>query len=172
MSDDTDIIEKKAPALTAIITFKVGKGVIFVLLALGFWVLSDNDLPWEYDHLLQAFHLDGKRTFYMELAAKIARIKEADVLWVAVFTLAYGSLSLTEGVGLICRQGWASWLAIAESAIFLPPEMLKLARDFSFAILAVLIVNVFIVVYLFRNRNRLFHHLHFRHHPHDTGGKP
>lgn len=164
MAGDVDIIEKKAPALTAIITLKVGKGVIFILLAIGFWALSDNDLPWEYHNLLQTFHIDGKRRFYMDLAQKIARIKEADVLWVAGFTLAYGLLSLTEGIGLIFRQGWASWMAIAESAIFIPAETRELVRHFSVVVLLILVINLFIVVYLFRNRNRLFHHIHFRHH--------
>ena len=164
MADEPDILVKQAPALTAIITLKLGKGVLFTLLAIGFWALSDNDLPSEYDHLLRTFHLDGKRHFYMELAAQIARIKETDVLWIAGFTLAYGLLSLTEGVGLIYRQGWASWLAIAESALFIPAEVAKLAGHFSLAVLAVLIINLFIVVYLFRNRNRLFHHMHFRQH--------
>ncbi|MBI3875103.1 MAG: DUF2127 domain-containing protein [Verrucomicrobia bacterium] len=165
MADDVDIIEKRAPALTAIITFKIGKGMLFALLAIGFWALSDNDLPWEYNHLLQTFHIDGKRKFYMDLAAKIARIKETDVLWVAAFTLVYGLNSVVEGIGLAFRQGWASWLCIAESAIFIPAETLELVRNFSIPVLVILIMNIFIVVYLFRNRNRLFHHIHFRHHP-------
>ena len=169
MSDNTEILVKKAPALTAIITLKIGKGVLFGLLALGFWALSDNDLPWEYNHLLQTFHIDGSRKFYLDLAKKVARIKEVDVLWVAAGTLAYALLSLTEGVGLIFRQGWASWLAIAESAIFIPAEVAELVHSSSLAVFVVLVVNVFIVIYLFRNRNRLFHHMHFRHHPSGDG---
>ncbi len=165
MPSEAPPLQQRTAALTGIITLKVGKGVIFTSLALGFWALSDNDLPLEFSHLLSTLHLDGKRQFYMDLASRIANVKEVDVLWVAGFTLAYGILSLIEGVGLVCRQGWASWLAIAESAIFLPAEIGKLAQHFSLAVLAVLIINIFIIVYLFRNRNRLFHHIHFHRDP-------
>lgn len=164
MPSEDQPLQQRTPALTGIITLKLGKGVIFTSLALAFWALSDNNLPLEFSQLLQTLHIDGKRQFYMDLATRIANVKEVDVLWVAGFTLAYGLLSLTEGLGLIYRQGWASWLAMAESAIFLPAEISKLAQHFSFAVLAILIINIFIVVYLFRNRNRLFHHIHFHRH--------
>ena len=78
-------------------------------------------------------------------------------------TLFYSLFSLVEGVGLIFRVSWAGWLAIGESAFFVPIEVYELVRHPSLAVLVILALNVFIVWYLFQNRHRLFrHHQHRR----------
>ena len=163
MSPDTEYVKKRAPTLTAIITIKMVKGLVFLALALGFYALSDNNLQWEYNNVLNMFHIDGSRKFYLDLAAKIAKIKETDILWVAGGTLVYGILSVSEGIGLTLRLTWASWLAICESALLIPVEVWELRSHFSITLTAVLIINIVIVWYLMANRKKLFHH-HLHHH--------
>ena len=68
--------------------------------------------------------------------------------------------SLVEGVGLIFRVGWAGWLAIGESAFFIPIELFELVHRPSRVVFVVLALNIFMVWYLFVNRNRLFRHHH------------
>jgi len=58
------------------------------------------------------------------------------------------------------RVSWAGWLAIGESAFFVPIEVYELVRHPVLAVFIVLALNVFIVWYLFQNRNRLFRHHH------------
>jgi uncharacterized membrane protein (DUF2068 family) len=86
----------------------------------------------------------------------------------------YSLFSLVEGVGLIFRVPWAGWLAIGESAFFIPIEIFELVRRHrsempnparpellsnpQFGLLIVLAINVFIVWYLYTNRKRLFRH--------------
>jgi uncharacterized membrane protein (DUF2068 family) len=161
MSTDTEILRRPAPTLVAIITIKVFKGVVFLLLALGFYALSDNDLDWEYANLLRSLHIDGNRQFFLDLGAQIAQIQEATVRWVAFGTLLYASLSLVEAVGLMLRMSWAAILTAGESGLLIPVEVVELQRRFSITLLAVLIINIIIVWYLLKNRHRLFrHHLH------------
>jgi uncharacterized membrane protein (DUF2068 family) len=164
MPADTELVKKRAPTLTAIITIKMVKAGIFLALALGFYALSDNNLQWEFSNLLRMVHLDGSRKFFLELATKIASLREGDILWVAGGTLVYGALSLTEGVGLVLRLTWASWLAMSESALLIPVEVWELGHHFTITLLLVLITNLIIVSYLFANRNRLFHHHLHAHH--------
>jgi uncharacterized membrane protein (DUF2068 family) len=82
--------------------------------------------------------------------------------------------SLVEGVGLMFRVPWAGWLAIGESAFFIPIEIFELVRHHQSEMLnpskpelfnhpqtglsIVLAINVFIVWYLYTNRKRLFRH--------------
>jgi uncharacterized membrane protein (DUF2068 family) len=61
---------------------------------------------------------------------------------------------------LIFRFWWAGWLAIAESAFFVPIEIYRLARQYSPPLLIVTIANIVIVWYLYANRQALFHHKH------------
>ena len=154
--------QKPAPTLYAIIAIKLLKGALFVALAIMAYALSDNDLPAEYRQVLHLLRLNPEKKFWSDLAVQVGSLTEARVLWVAIGTFIYSLFSLVEGVGLIFRVSWAGWLAIGESTFFIPIEILELLHRPSVVVWVVLALNVFIVWYLFRNRDRLFRH----HHPH------
>jgi uncharacterized membrane protein (DUF2068 family) len=154
----TGFIEKRAPTLYVIITIKLLKGALFVALAITAYTLSDNDLPYELHRFLHFLRLNPERRFWTDLAMLAGRLSERQVLWTAAGTLIYSLFSLVEGVGLMFRVSWAGWLAIGESAFFIPIEVLELTHKFSAYVLIILGLNVLIVWYLLRNRERLFHH--------------
>jgi uncharacterized membrane protein (DUF2068 family) len=153
-------IKKRAPTLYAIIAIKLAKGLLFVSLAALAYNLADDNLPAEFQHLLQTLRLNPEREFWAELAVKIGHLSESQVLWAAAGTLVYSLFSLVEGVGLIFRISWAGWMAIGESAFFIPIEVYELEHHFTLTVLVILGLNVLIVGYLYRNRHRLFRHYH------------
>ena len=161
--------QKRTPTLYGIIVFKLIKGSLFLTLAIMAYTLSDNNLPEEYrgflryiQPVLELLRVHPANKFFTHLAEQIGGLTEAKVLWAAAGTLFYSLFSLVEGVGLMFRISWAGWLAIGESAFFIPIEIYELSRrtKFSWWLLAVLAINVFIVWYLFKNRHRLFVHHH------------
>ena len=158
--NETAIFKKRAPTLYLIIASKLLKGSALLLLAAVAYSLSDNDLPAELHHLLHLFRIDPERKFWSDLAVQIGKVTEANVVWVAVGTLIYSLFSWVEGIGLIFRASWAGWLAIGESAFFIPIEVFELVHHFSVGLLVILAVNVMIVWYLFQNKDRLFRHHH------------
>ena len=160
MSGDTQVIKKRAPTLYAIIAIKLLKGLLFVLLALVAYTLSDNDLPAEFRQLLHLLRLNPERKFFADLAVQIGKWTEANVLWVAAGTLVYSLFSLVEGFGLIGRVTWACWMAIGESAFFIPIEVYELVHKPSWMVFVILVINIVIVWYLLKNRHRLFRHHH------------
>ena len=173
MSGDPPLSKKRAPALYAIIAFKLLKGSLFVVLAVVLYCLSDNNLPEEYRAFLnrplvqKIFHtlrVHPGNKFFSDLALKIGELTEVNVLWAAGGTLVYSLFSLVEGVGLIFRVSWACWTAIVESAFFVPIEFYELVHrpKFSWSIFIVTIINILIVWYLANNRHRLFHPHHHR----------
>jgi len=164
MPRDPEFIKTPAPALYFIIAIKLVKGVLLLLLAFGVYQLADNDLVKDYRAFLDLIHIDPERKFFTDLAAKIKNITPTNVMWVASGTAFYSLFSLTEGIGLIFRAWWAGNLAISESAFFIPIEVYELVHGFSWAVLVILVLNVFIVWYLFANRSRLFRHHHRQHH--------
>ena len=157
---DTELRKKRAPTFYAIIAFKLLKGSLFVALAITAYTLSDNDLPAEYRGLLHHLRLNPERKFFADLAVQVGKLTEAKVLWAAAGTLCYSLFSLVEGVGLIFRVSWAGWLAIGESAFFIPIEIHELVKNPVLPVFLVLALNVVIVWYLFRNRHWLFRHHH------------
>jgi uncharacterized membrane protein (DUF2068 family) len=169
MGLDTDLVKKRAPTLYAIIAIKLLKGSLFVVLAIVAYTLSDNDLPAEYRHLLQHLRLNPERRFWVDLAVQVGHLTEAKVLWAAAGTLVYSMFSFVEGIGLMFRVSWAGWMAIGESAFFIPIEVWELVHrtgpervrtNHPITLTVILVINIVIVWYLFQNRHRLFRHHH------------
>ena len=165
---------KRAPTLYFIIGVKLFKGLAALLLALGAYSLTDNNLPEDFRKLLEFFHIDPEKKFFVELADRIGEITAHNLEWVAVGAVVYGLFMLLQAGGLFFRVSWIVWLVIAESAFFIPIEIFDLVRKhvpaaenhphifahpkIYWAIL--LAVNVAIVWYLFKNRDRIIRHHH------------
>ena len=149
---------KRAPTLYVIILLKLLKGLLFVGLALMVYTLSDNDLPAEFQHWLQVFKANPERKFWSDLATNVGNLTEAKMVHFAVGALIYSLFALVEGGGLMFRASWAGWLSIGESAFFIPIEVYELVRRFNWSVFVIMVVNVFMVWYLFQNRERLFRH--------------
>ena len=165
---------KRAPTLYFIVAVKLLKGIAALLLALSSYSLTDNDLPEEFRKLLEFFHLDPEKRFFLELADRIAEITPTNLKWLAAGSVIYGLFMLLQATGLIFRVSWIVWLVIAESAFFIPIEIFELVRHHAvnpenrphlfahpkIGIAIVLVVNVAIVWYLFKNRDRIIRHHH------------
>jgi uncharacterized membrane protein (DUF2068 family) len=150
----------RAPTLYGIITFKLIKGFLFLSVAILAYCLSDNDLPREYASLLHTLRVQPDARFWSMLAGKVAGLNQTKMLWCAAGFLFYSLFSLIEGFGLLFRISWAGWMAIGESAFFIPLEVERMIHRFSWSIFAILVINIIICWYLFQNRHRLFKHGH------------
>jgi len=130
---------------------------LLLLLALGFYTLSNNNLPQEFQHLLSFLKLDPEHQFFVAASARLETITAANVKWVAAGTAVYSLFSLVEAIGLMLLVTWACWLTIGESAFFIPIEVYELIRNPSIVMLLILALNIAIVWYLAVNRKVLFH---------------
>jgi uncharacterized membrane protein (DUF2068 family) len=170
MADQAPVQKKRAPTLYFIIVIKLLKGTLALLLAFGVYKLAGRDISGMFDQALRVIHLDPENRFLSDIGEKLDKITPANVKWVATGTLLYSLFSLVEGVGLIFRVRWAVWLAIGESAFFIPIEVFELVHrhelvkrgelhpGFAWKLTVILGLNILIVWYLFQNRARLFRH--------------
>ena len=149
---------KRLAGFYGIIVFKLSKGLLLLALALGAYCLAGEDLHAVFDQMLRTIHLDPESVFFSHLAAKLTRVTPTNVYWLSLGTFIYSLFSLIEGTGLFFRISWAGWLAIGESAFFIPIEIFELSHAFTFILGCILIINIFICYYLFHNRKRLFTH--------------
>jgi uncharacterized membrane protein (DUF2068 family) len=153
-------METGRPAgLYTIIAIKLGKSFLLFGIAMGIYSLMNADLQAEFERFLRWVRLDPEHQFFADLGEKLQLVTPSNVRWIASGTLIYGVLLLVESVGMMFRVFWAGWLAIGETAFFIPVEVYDLIRDFSIAVFIILVVNVAIVWYLVKNRSRLFHHV-------------
>jgi uncharacterized membrane protein (DUF2068 family) len=181
MSDKQDILvagekPRRAPTLYFIVAIKLTKGVLLLLLALSIFSLANKDLPELFNQFLGWVHLDPERSFFSGIASWLDTVTPTNMRVFASGTMLYGLFLLIGGTGLAFRAKWAIWLAIGESAFFIPIEVFELVRrrlprapdqarpEFfhhpKIGLLIVLALNIMIVWYLFQNRKRLFRHHH------------
>jgi uncharacterized membrane protein (DUF2068 family) len=151
-----------APTLYLIIVFKLAKGTLFLTSAFVIYALSDNNLPHEFQRLMEMLRVHPGNRFFQMLAAKVDNITEVQMVHAAIGTCIYSLFSLVEGTGMAFRAGWSCWMAIGESAFFIPLECREMLKNFSWYMLGVMLCNVIIVWYLYKYKDILFRH----HHPH------
>jgi uncharacterized membrane protein (DUF2068 family) len=170
------IPKKRAPTLYFIAAIKLIKGVALLLLALGVLSLANKDLSDVFDQFLRWVHLDPEGRFFQGVGDWLDTITPAGVRRAAIGTSLCGLFLIVLGLGLAFRAKWAIWLAIGESAFFIPIEIFELVRRHApravdqprpelfrhpkLFLLVVLAINVLIVWYLYANRKRLFRHHH------------
>jgi len=168
--------KNRAPKLYFIVAIKLIKGVALLLLAAGVLSLANKDLSDVFDEFLRWVHLDPERIFFQRIGDWLDTISPAGVRRAAIGTSLCGLFLIVLGLGLAFRAKWAIWLAIGESAFFIPVEIFELVRHRrldaaglpqpemfphpKIGLAIVLAINVLIVWYLYTNRKRLFRHHH------------
>jgi uncharacterized membrane protein (DUF2068 family) len=162
-------VKKRAPTLYAIIVFKLIKGLLCVALAFVIYHESNKNLSEDWRRFLQSpfvttvfgdLRIHPESKFWIDLARTIGRVTESNMHRAAWGAVVLSLFPLVEGIGLMYRVSWAGWLAIGESAFFLPIEFYELVKPntFSWSIFAVTVINIIIVWYLYDNREVLFRH--------------
>jgi uncharacterized membrane protein (DUF2068 family) len=142
---------------------------------------NHSSLPKEYDDVIHAratiwvmdhLKIHPESQFFINLAENIGSLTESKVHRVALGMLLFSLFPLVEGTGMLFRVSWAGWLAIGESAFFVPLEIRALLNPQSKYLLSIwglMITNIIIVWYLYANREALFrHHRSRRHKPGGT----
>ena len=169
-------VKKRAPTLYFIVAVKLIKGVLLLLGAVSVYLLAHKDLPDLFDQFLRWMHLDPEGRFFNAIGDRLDTVTPKNMHVVASWMFLYSLFLLVGGTGLAFRAKWAIWLAIGESAFFIPFEIFELIRRHhhelinnappewfhhpKIGIFIVLALNILIVWYLLQNRKRLFRHHH------------
>ena len=149
---------QRAAGLYTVIAIKLGKALLLLAIGLGIFSLLGDDLRSQFERFVRFIRQDPEEQFWVNIGTQLQQVTPENIRWVASGTLLYALLLFVETVGLIGRYGWAVWLAIGETAFFIPIEVFDLAQHFRTGVLGLLLVNLLIAWYLVRNRERLFRH--------------
>jgi uncharacterized membrane protein (DUF2068 family) len=137
--------------LKLIALLKIGHGVLVLLLGISLLFLNartrwmDFLSSWTADELLMQH---SKAVDY--LLSKLQAILAGGVLRATGFlALFYAAVLFTEGIGVYMQQRWAEWLMIFATAVLIPLEVWHIWHHPSLAAVVILIVNCFIVWFLY-----------------------
>ena len=137
--------------LKLIALLKIGHGVLVLLLGISLLFLNartrwmDFLSSWTADELLMQH---SKVVDY--LLSKLQAILAGGVLRATGFlALFYAAVLFTEGIGVYMQQRWAEWLMIFATGALIPLEAWHIWHRPSLAAVVILIVNCFIVWFLY-----------------------
>jgi uncharacterized membrane protein (DUF2068 family) len=138
---------KTSVALRTIAMFEVTKAAVVLVLSCGLFHLMHKNLDDVAERVVQVLHVnpEGKLSnLFLELASHSSDRN----LWVlALGTLAYASVGLTEAYGLWREREWAQWFSLLSTALYLPPQLYWMLGHPSWLKCAVLVTNI--VIFLF-----------------------
>jgi uncharacterized membrane protein (DUF2068 family) len=137
--------------LKLIALFKIGKGVLLLLLGISLLFLNARTLwmdalsNWTADEIL----LEHSRAVTY-LLDKLQSVLAGGTLRATGFlALFYTAVLFTEGIGVYMEQRWAEFLMIFATAAFIPLEVRHIWHHPSLVALLILAVNCFIVWFLY-----------------------
>ena len=128
--------------------FKLVKAASLLIVGVGLLRLMHRDVAATVAHWVEYFRLDPVDRYIHSVLSRVLRVTPRQLRELSAGTLIYGTLFLTEGVGLLMRKHWAEYLTVVSTALFIPLEIYEAFERFTLVKLAVLAINAGIVWYL------------------------
>jgi uncharacterized membrane protein (DUF2068 family) len=140
--------QKRSPTLLLIALFKLTKGILLLVAAIGAFRLLHRDVAETVNHWVDILRVDPDNRYIHKLLARVLAVTPAQLKAVSAGTFIYAGLLLTEGTGLLLHKRWAEYFTIITTAGLIPLEIYEIVHHLTAAKMWVLIINVAIVVYL------------------------
>jgi uncharacterized membrane protein (DUF2068 family) len=141
--------EIEAPiGLRLIAAAKLVKGVILSFLSLGILDMIHKDVAAVALHFVLAFRISPENRFVVLLLDKLGLVEPSTLVHLGILSALYASVLLVEGFGLWLGAGWAEYMVVISSGLFVPEECLATWRHFTWLKLSILVVNAVILVYV------------------------
>jgi uncharacterized membrane protein (DUF2068 family) len=136
--------------LALIAGFKLIKGILLLLAAIGLLKCVHADLSATVEHWITVFRMDPDSRYFRWLLEKLGAISPGELRAVSLGSFFYSALLLTEGVGLWYERRWAEYLTVIATSSFIPLEVYELCKKFNNPRIVVLVINLAILLYLLR----------------------
>ncbi|GAC1464291.1 MAG: hypothetical protein NVSMB9_02780 [Isosphaeraceae bacterium] len=137
---------------------KLATALLLAAAGFGIFRLLNKDLGMALEHLVSRFHLDPENQVVQTAVTRVAGVDRSHLKAIGAGTFFYAVLELVEGVGLLLKRRWASYLTIVATGLLLVPEIYEIAHKLNLIRVSVLLLNLAILAYLIvkiRQENRM-----------------
>ena len=139
---------RQLKALRAVASVEFLKGLVVLLAGFGLLSLVHRD-AWDVaESFLEWLHISPEEHYAQVFLNLADQITDAKLWTVAVGALAYSALRFAEAYGSWRARAWAEWLALISGAIYLPFEIIELARRPDWIRLSIFLINLAVVLYM------------------------
>ncbi|HVO36190.1 MAG TPA: DUF2127 domain-containing protein [Gemmatimonadales bacterium] len=134
--------------LRVIAVYKFCKAALMTAIGLGTLRLLDPAVAAWADRWAAALALRHDRRLLGQLIALVSGLSPGRLQALAIGAFAVALLFLTEGVGLWMGKRWAEYLTVVATTLFVPFEIVQLARHVTLTRSAALLINLAVVAFL------------------------
>ncbi len=132
-------------AIRAVAAFEAFKGLAVLAAASGVLLLIHQDLHTIAVRLVAHTHLNPAAHYPRIFIDAATHLQNAHLMQLALGAAAYALLRFVESYGLLREAAWAEMLAAVSGAIYVPFELVHLARHPGWISVAALILNLAVV---------------------------
>jgi uncharacterized membrane protein (DUF2068 family) len=144
----SDSHTRQLRALRAVASIEFVKGLAVLLAGFGVLRLMHRDVWDVAENFLERLHISPDAHYAQVFLNLADQVTDTKLWFVALGALAYSSLRFAEAYGLWRERAWAEWLALVSGAIYLPFEIVELARRPDWIRLVIFLVNLAVVLYM------------------------
>ncbi len=133
-------------ALRTVALLELAKGLLVLAAAVSLYWVDPSDVA---DGFLSFLHISPDHHFAQVLLQWADTLSNARI-WVVLSVAAiYSGLRFAEAYGLWRARAWGEWIALVSGAMYLPFEIYKLAHRVTLFHVAILVINLAIVAFMF-----------------------
>jgi uncharacterized membrane protein (DUF2068 family) len=134
--------------LRSLAILEASKGLLAIVGAVIIFSFAHKNLTNVADHVLSVLHVNPGSRFAEAVFRAADKATAEQILLVGFGVLTYAAVRCIEGIGLWRGRDWAQWFAMLSACLYLPWEIYEILRHFRWLKAAILIINVFVIIYL------------------------
>ena len=143
---NTPAYRRRLQALRTVATLEFAKGVAVLAAAISLYWVDPTDVAGAF---LDFLHISPDHHMAQMLLHSADILSNASMWSVILVACVYSALRFTEAFGLWRARPWAEWIALVSGAMYIPFEIVKLARHVSWFHVSILLINLAVVAYMF-----------------------
>jgi uncharacterized membrane protein (DUF2068 family) len=137
---------RRLQALRTVAFMEFAKGVAALAAAISLYWVDPTDVVGAF---LDFLHISPDHHFAQMLLRSADFLSDASMWWVILVACIYSGLRFAEAFGLWRARPWAEWIALVSGAAYIPFEAYKVADRLSLFHVAILLINLAVVAYMF-----------------------
>jgi uncharacterized membrane protein (DUF2068 family) len=134
--------------LRAVASFELAKGLIVFLAGCSVLFLVHKDTGDMADTFLRLLHISPDHHFAQAFLVWANDLTDAKLWAIAGAATVYAILRFVEGYGLWMARGWAEWIALVSTALYVPVEIYKLIQHVSPLHVGILTLNLAVILFM------------------------
>ncbi len=153
LSSEIEKYGKSSESIKAVAIYEIVKGISALLGAAALWYWH-SDLERWLATATDSWHQHFGKVLAPQIDSIVQLAQQASKNWTMflIFIFVYVSLRLIEAYGLWQDKTWAYWFSVIGYGIFIPIELYYLLTSpFDWFKLGILVLNIIIVVVVYRN---------------------